>query len=139
MVRKLLSGAVAGTSAMTLFSYYLSYKTDKQFKEPVLLNQLLRISNRNSLAGWNLHYLIGFLFTAGSHSFWKCKKIDPTFHSGLLLGLMYGFIGILGWHILFKLHSNPPSIKLRMYFFHLLAAHVIFGLGSTAGYKLLHR
>lgn len=141
ITNKVLSGTIIGTSIMTLFSYYLSGKLNNQFKEPVLLNKLLRAtylfknSGKNSPTGWVLHYFIGAVFTIGSHLFWKTARIKPSLQSGALLGLMYGVTGIAGWHLIFKLHPNPPMIDLQEYYLHLLAAHVLFGCGTVIGYR----
>lgn len=140
-INKILSGSLTGTSAMTLLSYLLSKKFNQQFKEPELLNKLLsdnrlfRYLNKNSVPGWLIHYLMGTLFTTSSHFIWKTTKVNPTMKNGAFLGLMYGLIGIVGWHLIFKLHPNPPSVNLQKYYLHLLAAHLFFGCGTSLGYK----
>lgn len=144
-IRKVLSASFTGTTAMTVYSYFLSGKENRQFKEPVLLNELLSNSfyagtfSKTSAAGWFLHYSIGSLFATGSHFIWKSTSVKPSLISGSLLGFIYGIIGIAGWHLVFLFHSNPPSIDLKKYYLHLLTAHVVYGLGTTAGYRLLHR
>ncbi|CAN5449666.1 hypothetical protein BH23BAC3_BH23BAC3_25330 [soil metagenome] len=139
---KILSGAVIGTSLMTLFSYYLSYRSNKEFEEPELLNKLIHSSRlpvsvkKNPAAGWILHYSVGTGFTVCYHFIWKRNKVNPIFKNSTLLGGISGIIGISGWHLLFMIHSNPPSIYLRDYYLHLLAAHIVFGWGAATGYKL---
>jgi len=139
---RILSGAMIGTSFMTLFSYIASGITNRHFKEPVLLNQLLRYFRycktlkESSLAGWIVHYSIGTLFLISSHFIWRSTSAGPGLPSGSLHGLMYGLTGIAGWHLIFKLHPNPPSIELNRYYLHLLAAHIIYGGGAAAGYRL---
>lgn len=139
--RKILSASIVGTSTMTLFSYFLSGKLNKQFIEPELLNKLMsdnrviRYLKKNSLPGWFIHYLIGMLFAMSSHFIWKASKINPSLQSGALLGLMYGLIGISGWHLIFKLHPNPPAVNLQEYYLHLLAAHLLYGCGTAFAYK----
>lgn len=139
---RVISGAIIGTSVMTLFSYVVSGITNRQFKEPVLLNQLLRYFRycktlkKSSLPGWVLHYLIGTLFLISSNFIWNSTSADPNLKSGALLGLMYGIIGISGWHIIFRLHPNPPSIKLDKYYLHLIVAHIIYGGSAAAGFRL---
>lgn len=140
-LNRIFSGSLVGTSTMTLFSYIMSRKLKKKFKEPELLNKLLsdnnffRYLNKNSAPGWLLHYSIGLLFATSSHYIWKTSKINPTLQSGAFLGLIYGVIGISGWHLLFKLHPKPPLINLQEYYLHLLAAHLIYGCGTALGYK----
>ena len=141
-VTAIISGALIGTSMMTLFSYFLSKISDKNFSEPDLLNQLLvnlqifEFSKEPVMPGWILHYVVGFIFVAGFHVFWNVTTIDPSFLSGSILGLFCGFIGVTGWHLVLLLHPKPPSIALKKYYIHLLVAHIIFGLGSAVGYKL---
>ncbi|MEX0608852.1 MAG: hypothetical protein WD016_10890 [Balneolaceae bacterium] len=136
---KILTGALVGTSVMTLFSYYLSNKTNKQFKEPVLLNKLIYHSTpiKNIMPGWMIHYSVGFFFMLGFHFFWKFTPFNPTFLSSTFLGLMGGLLGIAGWHFIFRLHADPPIVDFPKYYLHLLAAHVVFGWGATAGYTLI--
>jgi hypothetical protein len=40
--RNVVAGAIAGTAAMTLFSYFLSSKKDKDFREPALLGKMVK-------------------------------------------------------------------------------------------------
>lgn len=88
------------------------------------------------IPGWVLHYVIGFIFVIGFHFFWKVTSVTPSLLSGSLLGLLCGFMGIAGWHLVFLLHPKPPSINLKEYYLHLIVAHILFGLGAAAGYKL---
>lgn len=142
-IPKILTASLVGTSVMTAFSYYLSGKTKREFKEPVLLNASMTSSRfnglmkKNSPPGWILHYSVGFTFTVCYHYYWKSSRTDPSFQNSTLLGLLNGIIGISGWHLLFKIHPNPPSLNLKDYYFHLMAAHIIFGWGTAAGYKFV--
>ncbi len=144
-ILKILSGTVIGTSLMTLFSYYISHKLNREFKEPVLLNKMisrspLAISKKNNPApGWILHYSIGTVFVVGYHFIWRRKKLNPTLKNSTFLGFISGFIGISGWHILFIIHPKPPSIHLKNYYLQLLAAHIVFGWGAAAGYQLINQ
>lgn len=141
-VTAIIFGALIGTSLMTLFSYFLSKKTDRNFREPDILNQLLfdlqliEFKKKPLIPGWILHYVVGFIFVVGFHVFWNVTTVNPSQISGSILGLFCGFIGIAGWHLIFKLHPKPPSIALKKYYIHLLVAHIIFGWGSAVGYKL---
>lgn len=140
----ILFGSLIGTTLMTSFSYYLSRKTNRHFREPVLLNQLLfnfqlfEFIRKPISPGWILHYTIGFLFVTGFHFFWKVTPVVPSLLSGSILGLVCGFIGVAGWHLMFALHPNPPSIELKKYYIHLVVAHIIFGLGAVIGYKIFY-
>lgn len=142
-VAAILFGTLTGTSVMTLFSYSLSRITDRNFREPVILNQLLfniqtfGFKSKPIIAGWILHYAVGYVFVIGFHFFWKLTYANPSLLSGSLLGLFCGIIGVTGWHLVFLLHPKPPSIDLKKYYIHLIVAHIFFGLGTAAGYKLL--
>ncbi|HET8866423.1 MAG TPA: hypothetical protein VFM80_12060 [Gracilimonas sp.] len=139
----ILFGTLTGTSLMTLFSYFLSRKANRNFREPVLLNQLLfdlplfEFKSKPILPGWILHYAVGFIFVIGFHFFWKMASITPSLLSGSILGLFCGMLGVAGWHLVFLLHPKPPSIELKEYYIHLIVAHIIFGFGAAAGYKLV--
>lgn len=141
---RIVLGAFIGTSIMTMFSYYISSKLNRQFKEPVLLNMLYagRGARGGSLKavpgfGWIFHYFIGTIFVIVYHFIWKMTAVDPTFLSGSLLGLLSGFIGIAGWSFMFNVHPDPPIIHFRKFYLQLIAAHLIFGLGAVFGYKLI--
>ncbi len=61
-------GTLTGTSLMTLFSYYLSRKANRNFREPVLMNQLIfnfqlfEFIRKPILPVCILHYAVGFIF-----------------------------------------------------------------------------
>lgn len=143
-VNAILFGTLTGTSLMTLISYYLSRKANRNFREPDLLNQLIfnfkpfGFIKKPVFPGWILHYAVGLIFVIGFHFFWKVTSITPSLLSGSLLGLICGFIGVAGWHLVFLLHPNPPSIELKEYYIHLIVVHIFFGLGAAAGYELVN-
>lgn len=132
---------IVGTSAMTLFSYLISEKKEENFREPLVLADLIsRLfpSMRKSdaaLEGWGLHYFAGLMFCYGYHKYWKNNKVKPGVLSGSLLGAVSGGVGILVWKAVFKLHPNPPSKNLKKYFGHLMLAHVVFGAFAGMAYK----
>lgn len=139
---KTLISSIVGTSAMTIFSYLVSESQNKNFREPEVLGQLIerlpKSSSKNSakIAGWGLHYTVGFLFVAFYNELWKRKKIKPSLTSGALLGVASGLAGITGWKGVFEVHPNPPAKNLKQFFGHLMLAHVVFGVFSTLTYKL---
>jgi hypothetical protein len=74
----ILSGSVTGTVMMTMFSYLVSEKRKKFFKEPVLLNVLLGEIKSSDLQrndknpeGFIIHYFVGLFFTAVYDQVWK--------------------------------------------------------------------
>lgn len=134
----ILSG-IAGTTAMTVFSYQVSAKERKYFKEPEILNDLLygqeyvreekKEKGRPLLPGFFAHYVTGLLFTTCYHLFWRKKDVPKrAIVNGLTFGGAFGLQGIGIWKTVFTLHPNPPSgIDLRRYIGHLLLAHLVFG------------
>jgi hypothetical protein len=136
-----IKSMITGTSAMTLFSYLISEKRDQNFREPLVLADLIaRFSPKiqksdAALEGWALHYLAGFGFSYLYDRLWKSGKVKPTVFSGMLLGAASGVTGILVWKTVFKLHPNPPAKNLKKYFGHLMLAHIVFGAFSSLGYR----
>lgn len=141
-IAKILISAIAGTTAMTIFSYLVSGFENKNFREPEVLGQLVeRLPQSCSIEsaqikGWSLHYAIGILFVAFYDKLWKQKKLKPSFTSGALLGGVSGLAGIVAWKGMFEAHPNPPAKNLKSFFGHLLLAHVVFGIFSALTYKL---
>ena len=143
-IPRILSAAAAGTTMMTLFSYLTSEARQKQFREPVLLNSLIKrlpvksISrhNKSTAPGWLLHYAVGLMFSFAYDRVWQKTSADATIANGLLLGSISGVAGVAVWKKTFDMHPNPPKIPFQKYYLHLLAAHLVFGVFATLGYRL---
>jgi hypothetical protein len=111
--------SVAATSAMTLFSYIISEKFRKLYKEPVLLTLLLTktklkfSSQTKKILAWLIHYFIGFVFVLAYQLVWVNPFSDISIISGLLLGCITGVIGIIGWMLLFKIADYQPKINFH--------------------------
>jgi len=139
---QILIASIFGTMVMTSFSYYISERFKGLFKEPVLLNLVvssMRIEldpNRKSSLGWMLHFVIGLLFAIIYHLIWKNSDFDPTWFCGLIFGMISGIIGIVSWHFLFKIGTNPPKIKFKEYYIQLFVAHILFALAVVLVYKI---
>ncbi len=124
------------TSLMTIFSYVVSAIRKKKFREPELLNDLIRRLNQKEpgflipIAGWIIHYFVGLLFIIAYHLYWRATDTDPTFNNCIVLGAFSGLIGIFGWQLAFSIHPNPPSIDFKEFYIQLFFAHVIFGAGA---------
>lgn len=138
---KILIAGVVATSLMTAFSYIVSAISNKQFREPELLNIILSKSSffrlelsKKSSAGWILHYLIGWLFVLIFALVWDIELIPISILSGAILGFGAGIIGVFGWKIFFALSSNPPKIAWSEYYLQLIIAHIIFGIGTAVVY-----
>lgn len=138
ILRTILAG-LTGTSVMTLFSYLVSRKENKEFKEPVILSKLLTggLPNRknNDLYGWALHYAVGLIFSSVYDRLWQRTSLSPSTSTGLILGGITGLVGIGVWSIAFKLHPDPPHVPQKKYYGHLLAAHLFFGVFAALAYR----
>jgi len=132
---KILAVGILSTTAMTLFSYGLSYLTKKRFREPQLLNELISQFPKNSLhlcrehiLGWTIHLFIGFFFVASFEVLSRFDLMDDSIESGILYGFLSGLVGVAGWWLSLHLHPNPPKLNRAQYFIHLIPAHVVFGI-----------
>lgn len=142
-VYRIAVGTIIGASFMTLFSYLTTYSFDKLFKEPVLLNILLKrakfVKGRKIhwITGWFIHYGIGVIFVIIYDLLWESTAIDPSYLSGAVFGFFSGLLGITGWSIIFNIHEHQPEIDFAKYYLHLILAHIIFGIGAAIGFLLL--
>jgi heme/copper-type cytochrome/quinol oxidase subunit 4 len=129
----IIAGGVA-TLFMTTFSYLLSTFTNKRFREPLLINYLIRGSQgkdavgKRSFWGYVIHFLIGYAFTFAYFAMYKSGVFELGLESGGIYGLCIGLIGAVAWKIMFRMNDNPPEISMIPYLFQLVVAHVIFGL-----------
>lgn len=141
--KKIIVATVVGTSVMTLFSYLISRNQKKNFTEPDVLSEI--VAKNNSFLskkearhiGWGAHYGVGLGFTSVYSQIWEHTPIKPSLTSGAMLGAVSGLIGIMGWTQMFHLH-HPTSIHYRkQYYAQLMVAHIVFGMGAAAGYKIM--
>ena len=135
--------SLLATSAMTLFSYTMSASFRELFKEPVLLsfiliktNLELSVQTKKYLA-WLLHYFIGFIFVLAYHLIWLYNILYISIISALLLGIISGIIGIIGWVLIFKIADYHPNIDFKGYYIQLFFAHIIFAIVAAIAYYLL--
>ena len=137
-----ISAGITGTSVMTLFSYLVSELQKENFREPEILARLLyRIAPQinkqfSHVAGWSLHYSVGFLFAICYAKLWGRKK-GSSVRSGLLLGGLTGILAIIVWKTTLAMHPSPPKIKFRRFYGHILVAHLVFGCFASIGYRLM--
>lgn len=128
----LLLAAFVGTTSMTLFSYLVSRKKNKNFKEPELLGKMLYrvipgIKKPDSkVAGWCLHGATGLAFTIVYKVLLDHTKLKSNVPEAILLGVANGLAGVVIWKTTFLLHPNPPKINFRKFFGHLIVAHLFF-------------
>jgi hypothetical protein len=140
-IRNIIAAGTVGTTAMTLFSYLISEKEGKNFKEPELLGKMVdRLSpamekQESAATGWAMHYAVGILFAALYYVILKKAGSNPAISRGLLFGGITGLPAILVWDVVFKVHPNPPRIPYAKYYKHLFVAHLIFGAFTFLQYK----
>ena len=133
--------AAVATAAMTTFSYVMTRKKEKQFREPELLNDLisgsttfhLQVSKENIL-GWVAHFAIGVAFTVLFWLLCTWNILDIGVLSALIFGVAAGLTGIASWHLMFFLNENPPDIPLKDFSLQLMIAHVIFAAFVVGGF-----
>ena len=127
----LLTGTVA-TSIMTSFSYLLSGKEKKNYREPELLASLLEkgwpdLQRKQGLpAGWATHYALGIIWAIAHELILEKTPLKPGPPSALLLGAFGGLTGIIIWGMLFKSNPQPPKIDYRSFYRQLVLAQLIF-------------
>lgn len=140
---KIILAGVAGTTFMTLYSYYRANKEKQQYREPVLLNKLINRSHvlpnkidDNHPAGWVTHYAIGILFVAAYYLFWKRALHYPTALKIAVIGGTSGIIAIGSWKLMFTVNPNPPQNNRYGYYRQLFVAHIIFSASALILYKI---
>jgi len=127
-----VAGAIAGTAAMTLFSYFLSGKKDKDFREPALLGKMVKRilppseNSFSEVAGWMMHGSMGLLFAWIYKRLPEIRKMYPDLPDEVFVGLANGVAGVLLWKFVFSIHPDPPEIDFKRFYQHLILAHVIF-------------
>lgn len=137
---QVLASAISGTTVMTLFSYLLSDRANKNFREPKLLGRLcyrlLPVTSKKNMliTGWVLHYLVGLLFAECYSLFWTGNQRADV-KTGMVLGGISGFAAILIWKFTYALHPNPPLIDFTSFALQLVIAHLLFGIFAAFGYN----
>lgn len=128
----ILLAAVVGTTSMTLFSYLVSRKKNKDFKEPKLLGKMVHRAvpeikkPEARVAGWFLHCGTGLAFTIIYKVLLDHTKLKSNLPEAVLLGVANGVIAVGIWGTVFMIHPNPPKIHFKKFFGHLVLAHVFF-------------
>jgi len=140
----LLSG-ITGTTIMTFFSYLVSEKKSRNFREPLLLSKIFERGipplnvKEGKVAGWTFHYLVGIIFSFLYEASWKHSGIKPGLSEGACIGAVSGIVAIIAWDAVLRLHPDPPEVSKGRYYPHLFLAHVIFGAFAVAGRELARR
>lgn len=127
-----LLAAACGTAAMTAFSYLISRKKNKDFREPQLLGKMVYRAvpeikkPQAKVAGWILHYTTGLTFAIIYKYFLKDTKLKPDVPDDVVLGLVTGVVAVGIWKATFSLHPDPPQIHFNDFYKHLVLAHIVF-------------
>ena len=129
---KAIQAGAIGTTFMTLFSYGYSRIKKKQFREPVLLAHLLsgpkeQFRQDELLKGWLAPYMVGAVFSLTYQQIFQGRFNGAPAFKGMVMGGMYGLLGVVGWRSAFKAHPDPPKIDFPEYYQHLVLAHLVFG------------
>ena len=115
MLKAVLLAGLVGTSLMTAFSYALSQKKKRNFKEPELLGLLLQKwrpslkKEAANIAGWELHYAMGEGWAIFYLLLLKILNKKPAFYTAFLFGCFGGVVAVLIWKASFKLNPDPPK------------------------------
>jgi len=141
-IYKIIAASIAGTTFMTMYSYYRSNKENQQYREPVLLNKLInrsellpvKVSN-NHPAGWASHYAVGLLFVLTYYALWRRALHSPGPVRTITVGTMSGILAIGAWKTMFATNANPPHNNRFGYYRQLFIAHLIFSSFALAAYK----
>ena len=131
-VVKIALAGIAGTSAMTIYSYLLSNSRNKNFREPALLAEMVQKlhpsipKNDAQIIGWVLHYGVGVFF-ASVYRF-LLKQKTANIKAGAIVGGITGLVGISIWQLSFLLHPRPPRTDYTKFYGQLMIGHIIFGI-----------
>ncbi|MBT8319589.1 MAG: hypothetical protein KJP01_05610 [Gramella sp.] len=135
---KVIIAGIVGTLLMTTFSYALSKLKSKQFREPKLLNMILRRStsdrmnpSNNSVIGWVVHFSIGIILMTLFYMIHLIFAFSITFISIFFYGILAGSLSILSWYLMFSISPNPPEISVKEFYVQLLIAHLLFAAGAV--------
>jgi hypothetical protein len=139
---KIFIAAFSATNVMTTFSYLLSHRYKTLFTEPVLLNYALNEIDMHpkgklrNLSGWLAHYAIGLVFVVSYEMAWRLAGIPFNLWTGVGFGIISGFIGILGWKMIFFLPHKKPKVTIDDYYIPLFFAHIVFAIAVVVAFKI---
>lgn len=134
---RIIIAGIFGTILMTAFSYITARVNSQQFKEPKLLNMILRRStfdqmnpSNNSILGWVLHFSIGVLLMTLFYLLHLTFSFTISFLSILFYGIFTGILSILSWYLMLMISPKATGISLRKIYIQLIIAHILFALGA---------
>jgi hypothetical protein len=138
--KAILYAGVIGTTIMTIFSYILSAKRKKNFKEPQLLqtmiNRMPGVKEKDiPFAGWLVHYATGVSWALLFAMLFKKRGKNITLYQEIIFGLCNGTAAIVIWKGFLSLHSHPPVTDRKEFYIQLIAAHIVFSVVMAEIYK----
>lgn len=138
---RIIAASAIATSAMTVYSYLLSWIKNFEFKEPRLLSLMLGnidsdFKKNKRAASWSTHYLTGLMFAELYAPFWEQSK---SVKSGLIFGGLSGIAAILLWEITLTVFREESLVNFRQFAGQLVIAHVVFGLFTALALRWMNR
>ncbi len=128
---KIIVSGISATILMTIFSYVISIIFKKQYREPVLLIEIIKkiipsISpNKTTLIAWSIHFIIGITFVILYYILESLNIFSFNPIVAITLGIFSGIIAIINWNILFKVSQHHKKKDVG-YYSQLFLAHIIF-------------
>jgi len=89
-----------------------------------------------NFSGWLAHYFIGLAFVLSYEAIWRYTDVEFGWISGLLLGVASGFVGIVFWHMMYRLPDKKPVVPLNQYYLQLFFGHIIFAVAVVVAFTL---
>ncbi|RYF09250.1 MAG: hypothetical protein EOO42_24120 [Flavobacteriales bacterium] len=138
---KIAIAAFSATNMMTTFSYLLSASYKKLFREPVMMDFVLKgigiklVGKWHKIGGWIAHYIIGLLLVICYELIWRYTALKFGILTGIIFGIASGLIGIACWHALYatSIHDN---VSRRSYYIQLFFGHIIFAVVVVIAFKI---
>lgn len=140
---KLAIAAFSATNIMTTFSYLLSATYKKLFKEPVMMNFILKGLGINlkgklhKIGGWIAHYIIGFTLVIAYESIWRYTSVKLGMLSGIIFGICTGLLAIFCWRAIYRT-SIHEDVSPRSYYIQLFFGHIIFAVAVVIAFKIFN-
>jgi hypothetical protein len=130
----IVNSGIMGTSAMTVFSHFLSEMTHENLREPDLLGMLCKQSKLpgagsiGRIAGWHLHYGVGVVWAALYALLLKRGLIDGRTKSSIVVGAVTGVAAVAAWEWMLRSSRRPPAVNKVKFYGQLIPAHIVFAL-----------
>ncbi|WP_317499357.1 hypothetical protein [Flavobacterium sp. DG1-102-2] len=138
---KIFIAAFSATNMMTTFSYLLSASYKRLFREPVMLDYILKgvgikLSGRwHKVGGWIAHYIIGLALVFCYEAIWRYTGVHFGFLSGIAMGIISGILGIICWHAIYSTAIHD-DVARRSYYIQLFFGHIIFACVVVIAFKI---